>query len=166
MASRRALISPSSRFPSSRRVSKLLFFPARVFVRRLLPWSRVASWASRWETVRERAESPSAALRTWGGESLKVAEMVSKLLASCSVSISPMVSPSPSNAWVTSYGEVVRLAVMREPGSWGALPSGSTARYFSPRRVLMAMPTVEALPIQASSTLKSTFTRGPSRRPR
>ncbi len=27
----------------------------------------------------------------------------------------------------------------------------------------MAMPTVEALPIQASLTLKSTFTRGPSR---
>ncbi len=163
MESRRAWTSPSSRFPSSRSVSKLLFFPSRVFVSFLLLLSRVASWASRSETVRERAESPFAALRTWGGESLKVAEIVSKLLASWSVSISPMVSPSPLNAWVTSYGEVVRLAAIREPGSCGASPRGSTARYFSPSSVLMAMPTVEESPIQASFTRKSTRTFAPSR---
>ena len=45
--------------------------------------------------------------------------------------------PSSLNACVTSYGEVVRLTGMRRDGFCRAVPSGSTARYFSPSSVLI-----------------------------
>ncbi|CAM5719071.1 hypothetical protein SALBM217S_01027 [Streptomyces griseoloalbus] len=51
---------------------------------------------------------------------------------------------------------------MRLPGSCGRDPSGSTARYLSPSTVLTAMAAVVRSPIQASSTVKETFTSGPS----
>lgn len=51
---------------------------------------------------------------------------------------------------------------MRLPGSCGREPSGSTARYLSPRTVLTAMAAVLRSPIQASSTSKDTFTLAPS----
>jgi len=113
--------------------------------------------------VLDRAESPFTVARTSAGLSSKVAEMASKLSAIRSVSSSPAVSPRSPSAWVTSYGEVVRAAGMRWPGSCGPVPSGSTARYFSPSSVLMPMATVLELPIHASSTRKVTLTRAPSR---
>lgn len=162
MESRRFWISPSSRLPSFSRASKLLFFAESVLVSCLLPLSSLASSASRSETVLDSAERPVAAFRTSGGESLNVSEIVSKLLASCLVSRSPMVSLSPLNAWVTSYGDVVRLSGIRAAGFCAPAPTGSSARYLSPSRVLMAMATVLESPTQAPLTLKDTFTLAPS----
>lgn len=145
-----------------RRASKLLFLSERVLVSCLLPLSSLASSASRCETVRDSAERPVAAFFTSGGESLKVSEIVSKLFASCLVSRSPMVSLRPLNAWVTSYGDVVRLSGIRSDGFCGRVPTGSSARYLSPSSVLMAMAAVLESPTQAPLTLKDTFTLAPS----
>ncbi|CAM5339250.1 hypothetical protein SVIOM342S_02336 [Streptomyces violaceorubidus] len=56
----------------------------------------------------------------------------------------------------------MRASGMRLPGSWRPEPSGSSARYLSPRTVLMAMAAVVRSPSQASSTSKVTLTLAPS----
>ena len=74
----------------------------------------------------------------------------------------PIVDPSFWNAAVTSSGEVVRVAGIVAAGFCVPVPSGSSARYLSPSRVLIWMLTVLALPTQASLTRNETLTRFPS----
>jgi len=162
MALRRSRSSPSRGPLSSMRVSKPDLLFSSVLVNVALPLRSSASFASRLEMVFDRSDSPVAALRTCGGEFSKVSEMVSKLSASRRVSMSSTVPLRSWNACVTSYGEVVRVSGMRLPGSWRPEPSGSRARYLSPRTVLMAMAAVVRSPSQASSTSKVTFTLAPS----
>lgn len=102
MAARRLFSSPSREPPSSMRVSKLDFLFSSVLLKRALPWRSRESSASRLETERDRSERPVAALLTWGGESLKVSEMVSKLSASRRVSMASTVPLRSWKAWVTS----------------------------------------------------------------
>lgn len=102
MASRRFWSSPSREPPSSMRVSKLDFLVSRVLVNFLLFARSRASSVSRLETDLESSERPVAALRTCGGEFLKVSEIVSKLSASRAVSMASTVPPRSWKAWVTS----------------------------------------------------------------
>lgn len=102
MAVRRSRSSPSSGPPSSMRVSKLDLLFSSVLVNRALPFRSSESFASRFEIDLDRSDRPVAALRTCGGESLKVSEMVSKLSASRPVSMSSTVPLRSWKAWVTS----------------------------------------------------------------
>ena len=70
--------------------------------------------------------------------------------------------PSPLNAWVTSYGEVVRASGIGVAGFCGWVPEGSSARNLSPSRVLILMAAVVWLPTQAPFTLKVTATLLPA----
>ena len=70
--------------------------------------------------------------------------------------------PSPLNAWVTSYGEVVRDSGIGVAGSCGWVPSGSSARNLSPSRVLILMAALVSLPTQVPFTLKLTATLLPA----
>jgi hypothetical protein len=113
---------------------------------------------SREEIVFDSADRPSTALRTSGEVFWNASEIDWRLLPSWSVSSCPSVLPSSLNACVTSYGEVVRLTGMRREGLCFAVPSGSTARYFSPSSVLIMIEAREALPTQVSLTRNVTFT--------
>ncbi len=145
------------------RSASLSFWAATVPVRAALADSSWASWASRLEIVCDSADRPVTAERTEGGVSLKVSEIAWKLAASCLLSTESRVCPSPSSAWETSKGELVRLLGMVREGFWAASPSGSTARYLAPSRVRMSMAAVLALPTQAPRTRNPTFTCAPSR---
>ena len=62
------------------------------------------------------------------------------------VPILPTVLARPDSAAVTSYGETVRVVGMSWDGFWAAVPSGSTARYFSPSSVRIRIAAVLVSP--------------------
>lgn len=154
--------SVSSRLPSLITRCSCALRSDRVFDTWLVLASKVCRSASREDTVLAREDKPFSVSFRYCGLSLRLSDNALKLSASCFVSMSPTVVDSWSNASCSWNGVRVRACGMVASSSWVPSPLVSSARYFSPRSVLISIDAVVASPTRTPLTRNRTSTCLPS----